>query len=88
MEKVGTESATAGERCLSSSVPSQSKGKRRAISAKYKLEAVHFAEQTSNAAAARKFIVDRKQIQTWRKMKSTLEKVIAIGCRYQQHGQQ
>jgi hypothetical protein len=62
-----------------STVASDGCSKRKAISAKYKLEAVRFAEQTSNTAAAKKFSVDRKQIQRWRKMKSTLETVIATG---------
>lgn len=46
--------------------------KRNAFTMKRKLEAILFAEKTSNCAAAKKFNVDRKQIQNWRELNQPL----------------
>lgn len=52
---------------------------RMAYSMKLKLEAIQFSEQASVAAAAKKFKVDRKQIQNWRRAKRAMEDAVASG---------
>ena len=55
------------------SVVESSPAKRKDVSFQFKLDVVRFAEKTSNSAVAKKFGVDHKQIQRWRKSKKTLE---------------
>ena len=55
------------------SASSTSGKKRSAICLKQKLEAIQFAERTSNSAAARKYGVHRKRIQDWRRSKVKIE---------------
>jgi transposase-like protein len=52
-----------------------SKRKHSAYDAAFKLKVIELAEANNNCAAARKFVVNEKQVQEWRKSKAALEKM-------------
>ncbi|CAG8624567.1 23121_t:CDS:2, partial [Cetraspora pellucida] len=57
------------------------KEKRKSYPAFIKLDAINYAKQTSNHAAARMFSVNHTQISRWRKKEEKLKKAKQTNCR-------
>ena len=50
-------------------------GQRKSYSLKCKVEVLDYTSQHSNTEAAKKFTLDRRQVQLWRKNKAAIESV-------------